>query len=352
MPDANDVFGPFDGATWAQSQWFRDAPAWAPTAVLGSPATSFGAGALGLTATGLNVVVGLGRAHIRGAGYERIGSGKSIAVPANTHSSSSRRDRIVLRRDLAAKTCDIVLLQGTASAAPTPPALTRVEDGVWDLALHSFLVPPNSGTNLTGVLDERVWWDPAGNGPLAVYTTNARDAAVLHPGLEVYRADAGKYEAYIGSTWTRRTENPTPQTLPGPNDWAEKSRVVANTAGGTLASGAQAELVSEQTVPASPFGSGVNWQLTVDARVYIDAIPTGFGARLEVLVNDTVIGGHEFTNGGGQTSRATLNVRDVVFVTDNNARTVRARLTSLAGTITVSQTYGRLLLEATSRQAL
>lgn len=346
MPDANDVFGPFDGALWAQSQWFRDAPAWAPSAVLGTPATSAGAGALGATFSGLNGTIGLGRAHIRGAGYERIGSGKVIAVPANTHASSARRDRFVLRRDLAAKTVEPVLLQGTPSSAPTPPALTRVEDGVWDLALHSFLVPPNSGSNVTGIIDERVWWDPAGSGPLAVFTTAARDAAVLHPGLEVWRADLGVYQAYTGATWAQRASQSSV------SDWSEKSRFLVNTASGTLGSGVTVNLSAEQTIAGAPFGSNVDWQLTMDARVYLTDIPSGIGARLELLIDDVVFGGDEFTNAGSTSCRHTLKVRDIAYVQDNNPRRVRARLTALSGTVTVSTEFGRVFLEATPRQAL
>ena len=40
------------------------------------------------------------------------------------------------------------------------PALTQVEAGQWDIPLFSFLVPPNSGTTLTGFIDERTWVDP------------------------------------------------------------------------------------------------------------------------------------------------------------------------------------------------
>jgi hypothetical protein len=39
------------------------------------------------------------------------------------------------------------------------PAITR-DDTTWDLPLFSFLVPPASGTTISGVLDERVWIDP------------------------------------------------------------------------------------------------------------------------------------------------------------------------------------------------
>ncbi len=219
MPDANDVFGPFDGAPWAQSQWFRHAPAWAPTGVLGSVPGGFGSGALALTTSGRTATIGVGRANIRGAGYERVNSGKQFDVPANTHASAARRDRIVIRRDLAAKTIEPVLLQGTPSAAPIPPAFTRVESGVWDLPLFSFLTPANSGSTLSGVIDERLWWDPAAGGLLVAATTSARDTASVYPGLRIYRSDLQRDQTHNGVVWV----DPPPAvslTSAGPTSYA------------------------------------------------------------------------------------------------------------------------------------
>lgn len=155
-----DVFGPFDGVPWAQARWYRDAYARAASGVHGLPAASVGAGDLPLTINGLTVSVGLGRAHVRGAGYERAGTPKDFAIPANTNSTLARIDRLVLRRDLAAKSATLVHLQGTPATTPSAPALSRVENGAWDQRLFAFTVPPASGTVLTGVTDERDWIDP------------------------------------------------------------------------------------------------------------------------------------------------------------------------------------------------
>jgi hypothetical protein len=160
-----DLYGPFTGQTWLQSQWFRDAWARSPSGVFGP---SFGvstAGDLALTVAGLTATMGLGRAHVRGAGYERTGTAWSYAVPANT-ATTARVDRLVLRRDLAAGTVLPTVLQGTPAASPAAPALTRVEDGVWDLPLFRFTVPANSGAPLTGIVDDRVPGGSQGPGPL------------------------------------------------------------------------------------------------------------------------------------------------------------------------------------------
>jgi len=150
-----DVYGPFDGVTWTQAQWYRDAFARELSGVYGSTFTASTAGDLGLTVSGLTVTMALGRAHVRGAGYERTGTAWSTTLATNTN-ANPRIDRLVLRRDLAAKTVLPVILQGTPAVSPAVPALTQAEDGVWDLPLHRWQTPGGSGTTLTNIVDERV----------------------------------------------------------------------------------------------------------------------------------------------------------------------------------------------------
>src|SRR5690242_9588896 len=135
-----DVYGPFDTVTWMQSPWYRDAWARSVSGVYGTSFGSASAGDLGLTVSGLTITMALGRAHVRGAGYERTGTAFSYAVPANTNATLARIDRLVLRRDLAAKTVTPTFLQGTPAATPAAPALTQSDDpavssGQWDLPL-------------------------------------------------------------------------------------------------------------------------------------------------------------------------------------------------------------------------
>lgn len=151
-----DVYGPFGTSPWSQAQWYRDAYARAYSGVFGTPADTVGTGDLPLTLNGLGWSVGLGRAHVRGAGYERTGTAMTGTVTANSN-GNQRIDRIVLRRDLAAQTVTIQRLQGTPAATPSAPNLTQSEDGIWEIALFRFNVPANSGTTLTNVTDERLW---------------------------------------------------------------------------------------------------------------------------------------------------------------------------------------------------
>ena len=161
-----ETYGPFDSQPWAdQTQWYRFGPAWSPSGVIDTPAASASAGSLGITFSALTPTLSAGRAWVRGTGYELSGGAKTMpAIAPNTNASLYRRDLIVLRRDLSAKTVTPVALQGTPSSTPTVPAMTQVETGQWDTPLHSFLVPPNSGTTITGIIDQRQWVDPGGLG--------------------------------------------------------------------------------------------------------------------------------------------------------------------------------------------
>lgn len=160
-----DTYGPFTGATMGEAAWFRDRGHFEPSGVPGPPA-AVGAGELGLTANGLTLSLGLGRAHVRGAYYERTGTAWTYAVPANTNPTLARIDRVVLRRDLAARTVTPAVLQGTPAATPTPPVLTQVENGVWEEPLHRVTVPAASGTVLT-LTDDRRWIMPNPAAPKA-----------------------------------------------------------------------------------------------------------------------------------------------------------------------------------------
>jgi len=155
-----DVYGPFDGTSWSQSQWYRDAPLWSPSGVSGAPAAGIDQGDLPLTVNGLSLTMGLGRAHVRGAAYERTSTSYTFTVPANTNASLARRDSLVIRRDLAAKTVTPVFMQGTPASTPVVPTVQKVENGQWDIPLFSWTTPANSGTTLTNITDDRVFIGP------------------------------------------------------------------------------------------------------------------------------------------------------------------------------------------------
>jgi hypothetical protein len=155
MPDTH---GPWDGGSFGQAQYLRDRGPLEPSGVLGQPQIPSSGAALGelsLTAAGSTLSLGIGRAHVRGAAYERTGSAWT-ATPAANGSGNPRIDRVVLRRDAVAKTVTPVIIQGTPAAVPVAPALTQVENGSWDLPLFRYTMGANQ-TNPTNIVDERLW---------------------------------------------------------------------------------------------------------------------------------------------------------------------------------------------------
>jgi len=136
------------------------ARAWAPSGVVGSP----GDDAYNLTVSGLNATInrraatGVAEAWVDGHMHRLITANWTNAVTPET-TANPRVDRIVLRLDPVANTVTLTRLPGTAAASPSAPALTQINDGVWDLPLWRFTVPASSGSPLTGLVDERQWID-------------------------------------------------------------------------------------------------------------------------------------------------------------------------------------------------
>lgn len=151
-----ETFGPFDGAPWAEADWYRTMTDTMPSGVYDVPQSAATNGALGWLASGLSITPAAGKATVGGAGYSRTPTLTSVTATANTHSSFSRRDRLVLRRSLATHNVTLAIIPGSAASPPVAPTITR-DDTTYDLPLFSFLVPPASGTTITGIIDERVW---------------------------------------------------------------------------------------------------------------------------------------------------------------------------------------------------
>lgn len=156
MPDTS---GPWDGNPWAEADWFRTMAATQPSGVHGTYQSAPTSGPLAFAATGLTITPAAGNASVGGASYVRTAALTSVTTTANTHASFSRRDRLVARRSLATHSITLAVIVGTPAATPLAPNITR-DTTSWDLTLFSFLVPPASGTTLSGVVDERVWMDP------------------------------------------------------------------------------------------------------------------------------------------------------------------------------------------------
>ena len=87
----------------------------------------------GVTAgTGMSVSVAAGRAWIEGYLY-LLDTAKTLTI-ANADASNERRDIVVLRLDLTARTITVQVVTGTPAAQPTAPSITRNAD-VYELEL-------------------------------------------------------------------------------------------------------------------------------------------------------------------------------------------------------------------------
>lgn len=252
---AADNYGPYDTSgtfpgAWAQADWYAHAPTYAPSGVIGPVASAPANGALGLSFSGLTGTLALGSANVRGSGFDPA-TAPTFTVAPNTNASLSRRDRVVLRRDLAAKSTTVVQIQGSPASNPTAPSLQRSDSGQWDLPLFSYLVPPNSGTGITGIIDERAWVHLSGSRPVAVYDSDGTKGPMLalsgsgdFPiGGQVFEVSAGRTFRWDGTafqymagplSWTTLTINGfTPATGNAPRVCLDASGLV-HLAGGMI----------------------------------------------------------------------------------------------------------------------
>ena len=105
------------------------------------------------TPAAMNVVVGTGKAWVRGVLYENTAA-KTVTVDA-ADATHPRIDRIVVRLTWVDDTVEAVYLKGTAAASPAAPALTQ-SSAVWELSLAQILVPVSKTSIVTGdITDER-----------------------------------------------------------------------------------------------------------------------------------------------------------------------------------------------------
>jgi hypothetical protein len=254
-----DYFGPYSTSPWSEAEWFDHMAPAMPSGVIGATAASYDTGGLPLILSGLNWSVGPGTANVAGSGFRRD-SAAGGAVTPNTHTSQSRRDRVVLRRDLAIHQTVIALKEGTPAASPTAPSLEQDPTGVWEEALFSFLVPPNSGSALTGVVDERSW--------LAANL----DLQEVNDGLDAVAAQAAQAQSTANSVSTRVT------ALEADSGWVD----VPVTAGHGAYQNPAVRKIGK-TVYAR--GGFTNTGLEANAEEQVATIPSGFQPATTLVIS-------------------------------------------------------------------
>ncbi len=109
----------------------------------------------------MNVRVNLGAAFVRGYFFEVHTTLETLALSA-AHATNPRIDRIVVRRDLAARTMTLAVLAGAAAATPVAPALTQTVGGVYELSLAQVRVNAAvASVNTSNITDERSFAEAA-----------------------------------------------------------------------------------------------------------------------------------------------------------------------------------------------
>lgn len=152
-----ETYWPFDagsGSSSGEDRWYQMAPLWALDGVVSTSDLAV------TTISGRNLQVATGSAWCHGAYYVNDAA-RTHAIAANA-SGNPRIDRIVLRRDLSANTVTTAVVQGTAAASPTVPALTQVATGIWEIPIAQYRAETGFvNTDSLKLTDERVSTGPA-----------------------------------------------------------------------------------------------------------------------------------------------------------------------------------------------
>lgn len=152
-----------------------------------------------LDTSGRNVVLSAGRAFVRAQAAQATSS-NATAIPAAA--GSPRVDRLVLRLDRTAATEAAIIvptvITGTPAASPSPPALTRSEDHLWDLPMARWTSQSNG--SLTGLIDER----PVLGGqvlqlPANPYPPSGRQIGVTSDGRVLASLDGTSWDTVLYS---------------------------------------------------------------------------------------------------------------------------------------------------------
>jgi hypothetical protein len=201
-----ETYWPFDagsGASSGEDRWYQMAPLWALDGVTAT------AGLAVTTLSGRNLQVAVGSAWVHGA-YYLNDAAKSLAIAANA-TGNPRIDRIVLRRDLSANTVVAAVVQGTAAASPTVPALTQVATGIWEVALAQYRAETGFvNTDPLKLTDERRVTGAAALDAQSVRVfASAADRTIKVPspteGMLTWLADSDRFEFYDGAAWRQQS---------------------------------------------------------------------------------------------------------------------------------------------------
>jgi hypothetical protein len=196
-----ETYWPFDsgaGSASGEDRWYQMAPLWALDGVTTS-------GGLAVTTiSGRNLQVATGSAWVHGAYYVNDAA-KTLAVAANS-SGNPRIDRVVLRRDLTANTVTAAMLQGTAAASPSAPALTQSATGIWEVPIAQYRAESGFvNSDPTKLTDNRLLSgaDQLWKQSVMQFANSTDRTAKVTPaeGMLSWLQDVDEIGLYTGSAW-------------------------------------------------------------------------------------------------------------------------------------------------------
>lgn len=251
------------------------------------------------------------------AGAEEVANDGTVTVATTAApSSNSRKDVIWVRClfvFLGDATNDVVLgvTQGVASATPDKPSIPA---GALELAVAE--VPSTATTTLSSgvVITQSAPFTAAAGG--IVWLRNAADTWAAPEGAYAFRMDTKTLMQRAGGAWA--SVNKRVRRIPG-------------TASGSLAGASWVDLAAQQTIPASPFGPGVPYAVSVLA--VSNATLAGNTYALRVLIDGAANAQTQVAGTGGISLDAEAQQ---VISNPDTTHSVAVQIQSVTGSSTVS----------------
>lgn len=165
--------------------------------LMGLVASDGVASGLALTAgAGMNVSVASGSALVRGRFYENTAA-KNVAVSA-APGSGTRKDAIVLRADLTAKTIIVVAKDGSTAGGGTLPALTQ-DATTWEVLIGEVVVAAGTVSLTGGMITTRRPILPVKIYP---YATNTDRPSPTEASALGFNTTSKIIEVWNGAAWS------------------------------------------------------------------------------------------------------------------------------------------------------
>lgn len=266
-----------------------------------------------------------------GAGVELVANDAATTVATTAAPGANSRIDVIWVRcrfptytDAGQTTPTFGVTQGVASGSPVKPAIPA---GALELAT-AVISSSTTRTDTGVVITQTAPFTAAAGGVVWLRSQTEQDAWTPPNGAVAYRLDLGRQVVRSAGSWVY---------------WGEKSAEVAGTASGSLlVADGWVDLGGQITIPASPFGPGVGYE--VDAKAISTAtVSSGGGFTLRI-----VQGGSSLLSHGGVTQQFPA-AGQTVFHTEGRhvvpaggSVTLKAQISSYVSTATVDSSNANL----------